>query len=196
MRFHFPDREAGASLTSISPAPPRPTHPMPIAPSKPAPPSDDKRWKIVAGTMRRHGETPNALIETLHTVQETFGFIDKDALRFVAGSLRVPLSKAYGVATFYHHFQMKPKGEHTCVICTGTACYIKGVPELLAVMRGEFGISPGETTADNRVSLLTARCVGACGLAPVAVVDGDVMGKLTVSQLRERVGRCVRDDAA
>jgi bidirectional [NiFe] hydrogenase diaphorase subunit len=162
---------------------------------KPAPPSDDKRWKIVAATMRRHGETSHALIESLHTVQEAFGFIDKDALRFVAGTLRVPLSKAMGVATFYHHFQMKPKGKHTCVICTGTACYIKGVPELLSAVKEKFGIAPGDTTPDNNISLLTARCVGACGLAPVAVLDGEVMGKLTPAQLVERVGRCACHDA-
>ena len=89
-------------------------------------PSDDKRWKIVEATARRHGREPHALIETLHTVQECFGYLDETALRFVAGSLRVPLSRVYGAATFYHFFTLKPKGKHTCVVCTGTACYIKG----------------------------------------------------------------------
>lgn len=94
-------------------------------------PSDDKRWRIVDGTARRNGLNRHALIETLHTVQEAFGFIDDDALRFVAKRLRVPLSSAYGVATFYHFFTLKPQGKHTCVVCRGTACYIKGAPKLI-----------------------------------------------------------------
>ena len=99
--------------------------------AKPTPPNQDKRWKLVEATMRRLGNQSHALIETLHTVQEAFGYLDEDALRFVATSLRVPLSQAYGVATFYHFFTLKPAGKHTCVVCTGTACYIKGAPQLL-----------------------------------------------------------------
>src|ERR1700683_121986 len=95
-------------------------------------PSDDKRWKIVNGTMRRHGYSRNALIETLHAVQKSFGYLDHESLRFVAHSLRVPLSKAFGVATFYHFFSLKPAGEHSCVVCLGTACYIKGAGRLFA----------------------------------------------------------------
>src|SRR3954449_5081942 len=128
-------------------------------------PSDDKRWKIVESTARRYGREPHAFIETLHTVQESFGYLDETALRFVAGSLRLPLSRVYGVATFYHFFTLKPKGKHTCVVCTGTACYVKGADALLAVVMDETHVSPGETTADGEVSLLTARCLGACGIA-------------------------------
>ena len=84
--------------------------------------------------MRRLGNQSHALIEALHTVQEAFGYLDADSLRFVATSLRVPLSQAYGVATFYHYFTMKPPGKHTCVVCTGTACYIKGAGKLLTEM--------------------------------------------------------------
>ena len=99
---------------------------MPSYVSKPTPPNQDKRWKLVDATMRRQGQQARGLIETLHTVQEAFGYLDVPALRYVAMSLRVPLSRAYGVATFYHFFTLKPAGEHTCVICMGTACYIKG----------------------------------------------------------------------
>jgi hypothetical protein len=95
---------------------------------QPSLPSADKRWKIVDATARRYGREPHALIETLHTVQESFGYLDETALRYVAGSLKLPLSRVYGVATFYHFFTLKPKGKHTCVVCTGTACYIKGAP--------------------------------------------------------------------
>src|SRR5436305_9513140 len=140
----------------------------------PSLPSADKRWKIVEATARRYGREPHALIETLHTVQESFGYLDETALRFVAGSLRLPLSRVYGVATFYHFFTLKPKGKHTCVVCTGTACFVKGADQLLAAVTREAHLGPGETTPDGRLSLLTARCLGACGIAPAAVLDGAV----------------------
>ncbi len=155
----------------------------------PEPPNDDQRWKPVIATMRRYGFAAHALIETLHTVQSTFGYQDEVAMRFVAESLRVPLSRVYGVATFYHFFQLKPPGEHTCVVCMGTACYIKGAAHLLEAMDDRYGIKPGETTADGKVSLLTARCLGSCGLAPAAVLDGNVEAKITPPALLENVQR-------
>lgn len=151
------------------------------------PPSEDKRWRIVQATMRRNGYARHALIETLHAVQESFGYLDEPALRYVARSLRVPLSSVYGVSTFYHLFSLKPAGRHTCVLCTGTACYIKGTPQLLQTMADDHDITPGQTTPDGEVSLLTARCVGSCGLAPVAVFDGEVVGKLTPEMLQARL---------
>ena len=158
-------------------------------------PSDDKRWRIVDGTARRNGLNRHALIETLHTVQEAFGYIDDEALRFVAKRLRVPLSAAYGVATFYHFFTLKPKGKHTCVVCQGTACYIKGSPKLIEAMGEKYDIKVGETTEDGEVSLMAARCVGACGLAPAVVFDGDVSGKVTSEQLLKKIEGWAPHDA-
>jgi bidirectional [NiFe] hydrogenase diaphorase subunit len=155
--------------------------------SKPVPPSQDKRWKLVDATIRRQGAQPRGLIETLHTVQEAFGYLDDQALRYVAMSLRVPLSRAFGVATFYHFFTLKPAGEHTCVICMGTACYIKGALQLLDTVRKDLGIAPGETTPDKKVSLLTARCLGSCGLAPAVVYDQEVAGKVGTAAVREHL---------
>jgi bidirectional [NiFe] hydrogenase diaphorase subunit len=163
--------------------------------TKSAAPSQDKRWRIVDATMRRMGRQPRGLIETLHTVQSAFGYLDEEALRYVAVSLRVPLSRAYGVATFYHFFTLKPAGEHTCVICTGTACYIKGAPHLLAAAGKDLGIAEGETTPDGKVSLLTARCLGSCGLAPAVVYDGEVAGKVTPRDLREYLNKWTSHDA-
>ena len=139
--------------------------------------------------MRRMGNSPRGLIESLHTVQEAFGYLDIDALRFVARTLRVPLSRAYGVATFYHFFSLKPPGEHNCVVCIGTACYIKGAPQLLSTIKQELGVVPGQTTADGKVSVLGARCLGSCGLAPAVVYDRDVAGKVTPQGLRERLAQ-------
>jgi bidirectional [NiFe] hydrogenase diaphorase subunit len=155
----------------------------------PAPPSDDKRWKIVEATARRHGREPHALIETLHTVQESFGYLDESALRYVALTLRVPLSRVYGAATFYQFFTLKPKGKHACVVCTGTACYIKGAPALLLALQRAHGIKPGETTSDGELSVLTARCLGSCGLAPAVVLDSVVLGKIGPDQLLARIPR-------
>jgi bidirectional [NiFe] hydrogenase diaphorase subunit len=161
----------------------------------PQPPSADKRWKIVEATARRHGREPHALIETLHTVQECFGYLDETALRFVATMLRVPLSRVYGAATFYHFFTLKPKGKHTCVVCTGTACYIKGAAALLAGLERSYGIKPGETTEDGELSVLTARCLGSCGLAPAVVMDSAVLGKIGVDDMLARVRKGIHHDA-
>ncbi|HEY1265080.1 MAG TPA: bidirectional hydrogenase complex protein HoxE [Terriglobales bacterium] len=162
---------------------------------RPAPPSQDKRWKIVDATMRRAGQNSRGLIETLHTVQEAFGYLDESALRYVALSLRVPLSRAYGVATFYHFFTLKPAGEHTCVLCLGTACYIKGAPQLLDAVKQQLGIVPGETTKDRKVSLLSARCIGSCGLAPAVVYDSEIAGKVTADQLLQQLAKWDAHDA-
>lgn len=167
-----------------------------IAPqTKFPPPSDDKRWRIVDATMRRNDYDRHALIETLHTVQECFGYLDNEALKYVAASLSVPVSVAYGVATFYHFFTLKPQGKHTCVVCMGTACYIKGAPKLLDSVHQKFKLQPGHTSADGKVSLLTARCLGSCGLAPAVVFDGEVAGKIASDQVVQRIERWVANDA-
>jgi bidirectional [NiFe] hydrogenase diaphorase subunit len=155
--------------------------------AKLAPPSDDKRWRIINATMRRYGYKPQGLIESLHSVQEAFGYLDDDSLRFVANQLSVPLSKAYGVATFYHFFSLKPPANHNCVVCLGTACYIKGSDEMAAKLSEAYDIEEGEITPDGEFTLLTAHCVGACGLAPVAVVDGDIMSGLTPDNVLDKV---------
>lgn len=139
------------------------------------------------GTMRKHGFSRDALIETLHTVQESFGYLDKPSLKFVADSLRVPLSQAYGVATFYHFFTMKPPGVHTCLICMGTACYIKGAGGLLNEAESALGVKSGETTADGQASLVTARCIGSCSVAPAVVLDGETAGNMDASGLRRKL---------
>jgi bidirectional [NiFe] hydrogenase diaphorase subunit len=144
----------------------------------PVAPSDDKRWRIIETRMRRLGKRPDALIEALHSTQEAFGYIDDDALRFISDTLVVPPAKVFGVATFYHHFTLKPPGEHTCVVCTGTACYINGAGEILTAIRAGLGVKPRETTADGKLSVLTARCLGACTLAPAVIVDGEMEGRV------------------
>jgi len=166
---------------------------MAVAQTRPiAAPSDDKRWRVVDAVMKRHGFAPSALIEALHAVQQSFGYLDDPSLRYVARSLMVPCSRVFGVATFYHFFSMKPHGEHTCVVCTGTACYIKDSPALLAAVGEALDVSPGGTTADGKLSLLTARCLGTCGLAPAAVLDGQVVGRLQPVELAGKLRELVQ----
>lgn len=145
--------------------------------------AEDLRWKAVQREMARYGNAPHALIQVLHTVQNVYGYLDLDVLARVASTLHVPLSRVYGVATFYHHFNLTPAGQNTCIICTGTACFIKGGERILKALEAEFGIGMGQTTADGRLTLLTARCLGACSMAPVAVVNGKVLGNLTPDAL-------------
>ena len=164
---------------------------MAIEYKRPQPPSDDKRWKLIDVTMRRNGYAGHALIETLHSVQDCFGYLDDVAMTYVARCLSLPFSKVYGVATFYHLFTLKPKGEHTCVICTGTACYIKGAGQLVDGLRDKYKVKPGQTTADNKLSVLSARCVGACGLAPAAVLDGTVLGNQTPDELLAKIEKVI-----
>jgi bidirectional [NiFe] hydrogenase diaphorase subunit len=109
--------------------------------------------------MRRMDQQSRGLIETLHTVQEAFGYLDEGALRYVAMSLRVPLSRAYGVATFYHFFTLKPAGKHTCVVCLGTACYIKGAQQLLDTLRHDLHIAPGPKSFDFGLLSLYYECL-------------------------------------
>lgn len=150
---------------------------------RPSTPTEDERWKAVETRMRRLGNRPEALVEALHATQEQFGYIDEQALHYIADSLKLPPSKVYGVATFYHYFRLRPHGEHIAVVCTGTACYIDGAGELIDAVGRELDVRPGERSADGRLSLMTARCIGACSLAPAAIVDDDVRGRVTPAEL-------------
>ncbi|MCG3198028.1 MAG: bidirectional hydrogenase complex protein HoxE [Candidatus Omnitrophica bacterium] len=164
---------------------------MILPPEKQPMPSDDKRWRLVATAMRRHGYKSHGLIESLHSIQETFGYVSEDALKFTAKMLRVPLSQAYGVASFYHYFNLKPLGRHSCVVCRGTACHIKGSAQILSDLEQLFAVRVGETTEDGSLSLLSAQCLGACGIAPAVVLDGVVMGRAEAESIVHRVEEVV-----
>lgn len=150
-------------------------------------PSGDPRFTLIDRTLKRFSYQQDALIEVLHTAQEAFGFLSDDLLIYVARQLKLPLSWVYGVATFYHFFTLKPQGKHTCIVCMGTACYVKRAAEIVAVLQEAFHVKPGGTTADGLLSLSTARCLGSCGLAPVLVLDGDVLARETPESALARV---------
>src|SRR5512137_2377586 len=147
-------------------------------PSDPAAvPADDPRQRLVEQTLKRCQYRPDALIEVLHVAQEAYGFLGEAVLADIARQLRLPESQVFGVATFYHAFALRPKGEHSCIVCTGTACYVKGAGEIVKALEAAYAVQPGQTTPDGRVSLGTARCLGNCSLAPLLVVDSTVLGR-------------------
>ena len=151
----------------------------------------DQRFKILEGYIKKYQHRQDALIEVLHKAQELFGYLEDDVLRFVAWQLKLPASRVYGVATFYHFFTLKPPGAHTCVVCMGTACYVKGSPRVLAAVEEHAHIKAGGTTADHQLSLLTARCIGACGIAPAVVYDGTVTPRQTPETAVEHIRKWV-----
>lgn len=149
--------------------------------------SGDKRFKILEVFMKKHQFRHDALIEVLHKAQELFGYLEDDLLLFVAHKLKLPPSRVHGVATFYHFFQMKPRGQHACVVCMGTACYVKGADKVIESLEQDLGIKAGETTPDSKVSLMTARCIGACGLAPAVVYDNAVTARQTPETAKAKI---------
>ncbi len=165
--------------------------------SKTAPtdhPGGDPRFNLVDRTIERFAFQRDSLLEVLNTAQEAFGFLSEDLLRYVSGKLKVPLSRVFGVATFYHMFTFKPLGEHTCIVCLGTACYVKGAEEILETLSKEFHLKAGSTTPNGKLSLAVAHCpMGSCGLAPVVVIDGNVLGNETPESAVSRVRTAVPD---
>jgi bidirectional [NiFe] hydrogenase diaphorase subunit len=147
----------------------------------------DKRFRLLEAEMKRSQYRQDTLIEVLHKAQEMFGYLEEDVLIYVARRLKLPLSRVYGVATFYHLFSLKPQGKHNCTVCTGTACYVKGSDQLLAVLKRELDLSPGETTADGRVSLDTTYCIGTCGIALAAMYDDEIVGEQTPESLMAQI---------
>ena len=154
-------------------------------------PSGDERYKAIDLTMKRYKYRKDALLEVLNTAQATFGYLSPDLLIYVSQKLAMPLVKVYGVATFYHMFTFEPLGEHNAIVCTGTACHVKGSDQIVSTIAEAFDMEPGATTADGLLSLTSARCIGSCGLAPVAVLDGKVRGKETPQSLLRQIQEMV-----
>ena len=158
------------------------------ASSKTGHPKDiDRRLRRLDSTMKRHQYKAEALIIVLHAAQDAFGYLEEEVLAYIARGLKLPLSQVYGVATFYHLFSLKPSGDHSCVVCMGTACYVKGGGKIMDDLQAELNIQAGETTADGKISLMAARCLGACGIAPAVVLDDTVMGKQDSQQILAKV---------
>jgi len=125
-----------------------------------------------------------ALIEVLHKAQGIFGYLPKEVQLFVSQKLDVPASKVFGVVSFYSYFTTEPRGEYVINVCMGTACFVRGSGNVLAKFENELGIKNGETTADGKFTIGSLRCVGACGLAPVVMVNDKVYGNVTAEDVK------------
>lgn len=131
------------------------------------------------------------LIKVLHKAQEIFGYLPKEVQHFVAKQLDVPTAKVYGVVTFYSFFNMEPKGLHTISVCMGTACYVRGAETVLEEFKKQLGIDCNQTSNDGKFTLDALRCVGACGLAPVVMVDNKVYGRVTKEMVKDIIAEYV-----
>jgi NADH:ubiquinone oxidoreductase subunit E len=132
----------------------------------------------------RHRGKPGGLIPVLEEAQVTLEYLPLCVQKRIAQGLDLPFSRVYGVVTFYSFFTMTPRGRHTVRVCLGTACYVRGGKALADALTKEFGVEEGGTTPDRRFTYETIRCLGACGLGPVVVVDEDVHGRMKPSKIK------------
>lgn len=135
-------------------------------------------------TIARYIDDPGAVMPVLQEAQEIYGYLPFEVQKMVAEGLGVPLEEVYGVATFYSQFALSPKGKYNISVCLGTACYVKGSGDILDRLSDILGIEAEECTPDGKFSLTACRCIGACGLAPVIMVNEDVYGRLTVEDVQ------------
>jgi len=122
------------------------------------------------------------LIAVLHKAQELYRYLRKDVINAIATTLQIPVSTVWGVATFYHYFNLEPRGEYVICVCLGTACYVKGSEKVLETLKQELGVNVGETTRDMKFTLLTTRCLGTCALSPVMMINDRVYSQLTTKK--------------
>ena len=133
------------------------------------------------------------LIQMLNEIQEHYGYVPKEAQEKLSEFLKIPMAEIYGVITFYSRFSLKPKGKYNISVCLGTACFVKGSQKIMDRLLERLQIQPGETTKDGKFSIEETRCVGACGLAPVFTVNGEVYGKATVQKLDQVIDELMKD---
>ena len=161
---------------------------------------DNTQYQELKKFIAANRDMPGPLIQVLHRAQKIFGYLPLEVQHFVARELDVPLAKVFGVITFYNFFRLDPIGDHIVNLCLGTACHVKGASDIIKVLEKELGIKVGGTTADRFFTLSTARCFGACGLAPVLMLDEEVHGRLnpqkTLKILRDLKAECERKQEA
>jgi NADH-quinone oxidoreductase subunit E len=130
-----------------------------------------------------YGAQPSALLAILQDIQRQANWLPREALERVAQRLEVPMTRVYGMATFFRSFSLKPRGKHICTVCLGTACHVRGAPKLVEKLERDLGIKAGGTTPDMNVTLETVNCVGACALGPLVILDGEYHGNISSAKL-------------
>lgn len=148
-------------------------------------PVKDVRKERLEELLKQYSKQKGALIPVLQEAQEIYGYLPKDVMEEISSKLRIPFSKIYGVATFYAQFHLKPRGRHVIRVCQGTACHVRGSAKILNRVESELGIKSGQTTEDLRFTIEPVACLGACGLAPVMMIDEDTHGRMTPDMVPE-----------
>lgn len=142
------------------------------------PESDMIDLSLMAEVFNRHASERGALIPVLQEAQAIYGYLPKEVLALIARRLGVSIGQVYGVATFYAQFYLERRGRHVLKICDGTACHVKGTPVLLTAIEDAYELQPGQTSPDGELTVELVYCLGSCALAPVTVLDGEVMGRM------------------
>ena len=151
-----------------------------------------EKFKELEEYIEKHNLKESDLIAVLHKAQELFGYLGEEVQLFISQKLEVPVSKVYGVITFYSFFTTEPKGKYVINVCAGTACFVRGSGEIIDEFKKKLNIEVGETTKDGLFTLDTLRCVGACGLAPVVMVNNRVYGHFTKKNVEEVINEHMR----
>ena len=145
--------------------------------------------------INREAEDDASLIAVLESVQAQYRYLPFEALVLASERLGVPLAQAYSVATFYHAFSLRPKGKHCLHVCMGTACHVRGSPQVLDRLQTKLGVKPGSTTRDRQYTLETVNCLGACALGPIVVSDGEYSGQMTPQKADQLLKNITRTEA-
>lgn len=156
-----------------------------------------EKLEKVREILKANGNNPSRLIPILQEVQEVYRYLPKEVMNFVAEELKIPAGRIYGVATFYAHFSLEPKGKYLIRLCDGTACHVRGSGPILAAVREKLGLSAKKPTSSNMMfTLETVSCLGACGLAPVMVINDDVHGQMTVDKALAEIDKILEREKA
>ena len=150
-----------------------------------APPLPKEKFDELGAFIDNLETSEGALIEILHRAQKIFGYLPRDVQLYVSRKLGIPGAEVYGVVSFYSYFTTTPRGQHTINVCMGTACFVRGSDKIINAVKANLGIESGETTEDNMFTLKDIRCIGACGLAPVVMVDDKVFGRVKETDVDE-----------
>lgn len=150
---------------------------------------DEKKYEEIANVIDLYKDKEGSLIQILHLAQEIYGHLPLELQKYIADSLDIPLSEVSGVITFYSFFSTKPRGKHTIRVCLGTACYVRGGKKLVERLQDMLDVQIGDTTKDGKFTFEVARCIGACGLAPAMMIDGEVYKQVNVNKLESIISK-------
>ncbi len=145
--------------------------------------------KKIDRIIKKYPDPKRSIIQILQDIQSEYNYLSFENLNLVAKRLKIPLSRIYSIATFYAAFSLQPRGKHLCTVCLGTACHVRGAPDVLNRIEERLGIKAGTTTKDNLFTLETVNCLGACALAPIVVIDGEYHGQTTVDKVDKLIDK-------